>query len=142
MINNFIALSPVKFWTIAIYFFSGFNFFITFPIFFHFLILPKIEKRIGKKLEYRSVLYKFQIFSQWVYPPIDIARGVVWRCFCWIFFKKVEGRFEYSNINSSPLVRVGYDVRQASKFEIVISFLSFLNFYGAILLLGLNIFIH
>ncbi len=59
------------------------NFFIIDPIAFKFFIIPKIEKRLGEKLQYKNPIYKWQIFSSWFMPPVDIAPTIVFHCLTW-----------------------------------------------------------
>ncbi len=117
-----------QFWSIYLIIIMFINFFIILPIIFKFIIIPKIEKRIGEKLKYLMSIYRWQIFSSWFVPPADVGFTISIQYFIWKIKKRPPGKLWGYNENTNfALQRVNYDVRQASRLEISMSFLAMAN---------------
>lgn len=131
-INNFFHA-----WAFYISIFTMLNFIFIFPIIFHAFVIPKIEKRLGKKLNFKQVIYKWQIFSSWFQPPVDIGMFISILYVTWkLTGEKVIKRWERDTTNAYALAQTNYDISQASFLELLMSFLSYLNMliFGFILI--------
>lgn len=101
-----------------------------FPIIFNLVIIPKIEKKVGTKLEYRNIVYDIQ--------PFGLLIGKYFEIMFYIVVKHVTLKlgFNPSKIRLGPrfaLQLVNYDIRQASYFELFMCYLALFNivqFFG------------
>jgi hypothetical protein len=110
-------------WTISVV-----NFIVILPLTFNLYIIPKIEQRIGKKLQFNAVMYKVQIFSKWFYPPLEIGLDIVIKYLIWKITGNLPGdRWGYNPKDPSPLRQVHYDISQAPCFEIIMGFVAVLD---------------
>jgi hypothetical protein len=105
------------------------NMLITFPIIFNFFIIPKIEARVGRKLEFNSLVYCMlpKFLGVWIGKHFDIACSI----FSFKLLGKLPRRAEYT------LNKGDYDIGAVSRFEVVMSFLDVLNgllFFSPIIL--------
>lgn len=82
------------------------------PLLYRWWIIPKIEKRYGKKLVFNYPIYRMNFF-----PPIDleVSQYIVFALFGYI---RKENKYE-------ALPKINYDVKTASKSEIIVSFITF-----------------
>jgi len=123
-ISDFMSLpiNKIAVYVVLLYlFFTAIYQIIIMPIVFNYFIIPKLESKIGKKLEYRSY-YNFFLFGNWSFKSIEIANYIFLR---YLFLKIIPNyKWRYKN---SALAKVNYDIRTASKFEIVVSVFSMLN---------------
>lgn len=119
-------LDPLGFSTFCIVL-SGFFFFIVFPIVFHFKIIPDIERRLGRKIERWGVLVEMWALGKYTGAHLEVANFAVHQYFLVKLCKNSDKAIEKFNKRRKPLdtdlARLGYDVRQAPKFEIIMSFL-------------------
>ncbi len=127
VMNNVFG-SYFNYWSVYVIAIVFINFMIVLPIVFKFFIIPKIEKRIGEKLQYKNPIYRWQIFSSWFMPPVDIAPTIISHYLIWKIKKRPPGKiFGFNPKSYSALVRIPYDVRQATWLEIAMSFLVIVN---------------
>jgi hypothetical protein len=110
------------------------------PFIFHFWIIPKIEKRLSTKLEYKQIIYRWQVFAKWFVPGMDIGLFIavcylVWR----ISGKKKIKIWEKDIVNAHALAQTNYDIAVAPRFEIFISFLTVINLLNLSALMTVNI---
>lgn len=94
-----------------------------FPITFWLFIIPKIQKRAGKKFLYNPKLYVYPILSKYL-AYIDVAWGISVK---YVGVKYFGDQKKFKLDSRRPLETVTYDVTQASKFEVFFSFFSVLN---------------
>lgn len=83
------------------------------PIVFNFFVIPKIEKRIRKKLTFPFKLYNTYPFGKYFGKHFEIA--------FYIFLKFLRINREPPTFALSKTNNVEYDIKNASKFEIVVS---------------------
>jgi len=93
------------------------------PIIFNFFLIPGIEKRLRKTLQY-DFLYNYIFLSRWIIPQNEIALYIV-RRYVALIFKGEHGLPEKRN--RFALKKAGYTIDMATKFEIIMSFLWLLN---------------
>ncbi len=93
-----------------------------FPLIFNLIIIPKIEKKIKAKLEYRNIVYNFQ----------PIVLGKYFEIMFYIIIKHVAFKLGFNPDQIKfgqrfALQLVNYDVRQVSWFELFMCYLAFAN---------------
>lgn len=93
-----------------------------FPLIFNLIIIPKIEKKIGEKLEYRNIVYNMQ----------PLVLGKYYEIMFYIVVKHMAFKlgFNSNKIKLGPrfaLQLVNYDVQKASLFELFMCYLAFAN---------------
>jgi hypothetical protein len=98
----------------------GFYFLIVDPFIYHCWIIPIIEKRYKEKLIFDMPGYGIVLLPGWFMPPSQI--GV------YIVFKYLGWRIALINNPYAALKRINYDIKTASKAEIVMSFITVINF--------------
>lgn len=96
---------------------SFFNLAVTFPIIFNCFVIPRIEKKVGKKLEFTTSLYYWGC-NTWLHYW-DIAWYVGEKYIAMKITKKPSDQIRYKP--SAALQKINYKVETASKFEIFIS---------------------
>ena len=121
-----------------------FNLFLFLPTLYNFLIIPKIEKRVERKLKIPKIYnYLYPSFTRWglfysMYP--EIALGIVIRCLSLKIFKNPN---KIKFLNSISLRSVNYKIHDASRLEILISFYAVFNsIFSIIYLLYIAVFIY
>jgi len=134
------SLNIFQFWIVNLWILILIDFLIIFPIIFHLLIIPKIEKRIGEKLKYKMPIYNWQIFAKWFTPPVDIGMAIFIKYLIWKILNRSPGKiWGFNPNNPHALMQVDYDIRQASYTEIVISFLVIIHIFIFICLVAINL---
>ncbi len=99
------------------------NSLIILPIIFNFFVIPNIEKRLGKKLEFSRFIY-WGKSSIWFSAHLDIGHSIFAKYLIW----KIWGKVRVGNPKVVyALYQLNYDIREASKFEIIMSFWTTLN---------------
>ena len=138
-----VPLAPLMFIEncVVVLFIIGLIYFlIAAPIIFHLFIIPKIEKRLGKKLQYKQVIYQWQVFAKWFVPVMDIGFFITILYLTWkITGKKKIEIWEKVTANAYALAQTNYDIAEASYFEIFMSFLSviYMFYFGVIMVIQL-----
>lgn len=100
------------------------------PIVFNYMIIPKIERKIGKKLEYHP-LCDYVFLGKWMCRQLEIAMYIFNRMLA-LIFENDYGLPKYCN--RFGLKKAGYTIKMASKCEIIMSFV--LIFVNAIIILS------
>jgi len=88
------------------------------------MVIPKIEKRIGQKLNFCLAMYNGYLFGKFFCRYIEIMYSVLI-----LYFRfKLTGNSKDKKIASFfALGQIDYQIPTASRFEIVMSFLALLN---------------
>jgi len=94
------------------------------PIIFKFRIIPRIEKRYGRKLYFNNPAYIYGIMAEWTVPPQEVS--------FYIFSKYIRRRI-LINRKYNPLEKIKYDINTATKFEVIMSCVSVFFFFATIL---------
>ena len=95
------------------------------PFLFTFYIIPKIEKRVGKKLEFVMPNYYLLPGSKFVTGYFEISWCIIKKYLMWKLNK-----LNYNSIKPNSkwaLWRSNYRIEGASRFEIFISFFALIN---------------
>jgi hypothetical protein len=93
------------------------------PILFKFWIMPKIEDRYGKLLRIKTEDYymKYTPLASWTLPQLDISGYI----FCKYLKCELPGvKKPWKKSLSFKLKEINYDIKTASKAEIVMSFIT------------------
>lgn len=116
-------------WVSYLLYFIVFVSFITYyvciaPFIYRWWIIPKIEKRYGKKLIFDYPTYQMNLL-----PPIhlEISENIVFA----LFGHTIKNRYE-------ALYKINYDIKTASKAEIIVSLIT----YGSMILIFLIPLVH
>lgn len=107
--------------TSLILIFSAINIIIISPVVFNYVIIPKIEKKLGTKLKFKTI-YDFFLFGNFSYRFLEVAIYIFLR----YFFLKINPNYVWKYKNTA-LAKVNYDVRNASRLEIAMSFYSIIS---------------
>jgi hypothetical protein len=101
---------------------TGFIIVLFFPPIFNFIIIPRIEKKLGKKLQYRLQGYRFIPSNRYFLPAGDISLYIVIKYLMLKIAKNPNFKFKkiYANL---ALETAEYPITMASHFEIVMSFI-------------------
>lgn len=99
------------------------------PSLFQFFIIPKIEKKIGRKLEKDPFAYYYKAPLTWG-RDIEISKYILDR---YKAFKKYNDRGLPKGFSTAPLKKAGYTIDMMSKSEIFFSWM--VNFNCALILL-------
>lgn len=95
--------------------FLGLYFILIGPILFKFWIIPKIEHRYHNKLLFNHPAYSIIPFvGSWSIPPFEISMYIFSR---WIGWHSLYKDNLYTALN-----KINYNIKTASKSEIIISF--------------------
>lgn len=130
--KDFFTSMPLSLMLGLIWFLSGFIIIlIVYPILYNFFVIPKIEKRVGKKLEYGTPLYILCSNYFWIFGGKSLAKYL--DLIPYIFIQYINWKFRVNRKIDpwSCLFKVGYDIRKASKLEIVTTLLWYI--YGLFL---------
>lgn len=118
-----------------------FAFLLIFPVIFNFYLIPKIEKKLCVKLQYRLEVYKLQSFSRWFVKPFDVGLVIVAQ-YLILKLKGSPSKFWFNNPNNTlALASTQYDIRGASCAEIIVSFLVVLDVCLFLILSFLSFFL-
>lgn len=117
MINIVLNYILVFLW--IIFFITIVNMILVFPFIFYFSIIPKIEKKIGKKLEFNNITGAF--FPRWTMSVPGVGAWIATK----FLLKKPKKRDPRSMF--VPLLETSYDIHYASRIEIVVSILAMIN---------------
>ena len=94
------------------------------PLIFNFFLIPKIEKKIGKKLEYKHYIYQVALFGSFFGRYIEISYYMV------VKFIASKLGFDPNKVNLGKLLAlqsVNYNIEEASYVEVGISFFALGN---------------
>lgn len=97
------------------------------PFIYNYWIIPSIEKRIGKKLEFTIEVYN--TYPKFICKWYEIA--------LYIFAKETGMKFLIKNPKTA-LLQVDYNVKQSTRFEIIYSIFS----YSALIFIVLQVFLY
>jgi hypothetical protein len=90
------------------------------PLFFHFWIIPRIENRYGAVLKINPDDY-YAPFANWGMPPLEVSGYIVCKYINW----ELPGvKKPWKKTLTCKLKVINYDINQASKAEIVMSFIT------------------
>jgi hypothetical protein len=117
MIN--IVLNYILIFLWIIFFITIVNIIFIFPSIFYFSIIPKIEKKIGKRLEFNNITGGY--FPRWTMSVPGVAAWIATK----YLLKKPKKRDPRTMF--VPLLETSYDIRYASRIEIVVSILAMIN---------------
>ena len=121
-------------WFTFMGFFGMFFHLIFFSLIFNYKVIPRIEKRLSEKLEFKY-FPGYYLFPKFMHPLgywADIGGYIVWS-YLWHVPKKREGQYALHYIN--------YNIKDASRFEIVMSFLAIFTCIMVFVLLGISYYI-
>lgn len=120
-IRVFIKHDDLELFIYALMFFTAINRMVFFPCIFNFLIEPRIEKKLGKKLRYPPAMYDAMLFGHFTGRYAKIRTYIVMK-YCGIPWRE-----RWLNASGNPLQRARYDITRCSRFEIVMSFIDSIN---------------
>jgi hypothetical protein len=110
-----------------------------YPMIFWLYVIPKIQKRLRKKMTYNPKFYCYPFLSKYM-AYTDIAFSIFLR---FLKIKIFKNQDKYNFDIERPLGTISYDIRYASKLEIILSFMVTLNcIVAAIALLTAGILSH
>jgi len=94
-----------------------------FPLIFNWFIIPEIEKKVGKKLEYRLWIYKGRWFPKLSYY-LEIAAYIVI-----LYLRKKIGRplLKKRLPPEVALINAKYEIEMVSRKELMWSFFTVIN---------------
>ena len=110
---------------------------VIFPLIFNYIIIPRIEERLGAKIVSWGYIVEMRPLGRIYMKYMVVASSVLIQTVLLKFFKNSDMLIKKSNKNASwtfDLAKANYDVRQATKFEIVMSFLALANILLCIIL--------
>lgn len=110
---------------------STLNLLLIFPIIFNKFIIPNIEKKKRKKIIY-PIFLNYIVFGMTMYRYILVARSISQAYLLYIF----KGASNLKQKMDGVLAPLQYKISDASKFDVVMSCLVFLNQYTAVLSLA------
>jgi hypothetical protein len=101
---------------------TGFIIVLFFPPIFNFIIIPRIEKKLGKKLQFPSIHYRIVPSNRYFAKSLDISLYIVIK---YITYKITKNPDECRLLDKSKLALkyANYPITMASRFEIVMSFI-------------------
>ena len=103
-----------------------------FSLIFNYFIIVKIEKRLGIKISKWGTLIEMFPFKKPMTKYIIVSSLVVYQYFFIIFFKKPDvliKEFNRKRAWAYDLAKANYDVRDAPRYEVVLSFLVMASFF-------------
>lgn len=95
------------------------------PLICRFYIVPKIEKKVGRKIGYSFIL-DILPFGRFFDRDIEISRYIIDRYYA---FKKRGERGVPYGYESFALKHVGYTIEMISKAELIFAFSERISFY-------------
>jgi hypothetical protein len=95
------------------------------PLICRFYILPKIEKKVGEKLDYSPIL-DLTPFGGFLNRDIEISNYILNRYYA---YKKCGDYGLPFGLNKVGLKQVGYTIKMVSKSELIFSFFVRINLY-------------
>ena len=104
----------------------GLYFLIIDPFIYHYWIIPIIQKRYKEKLIFDMPTYGLILLPGWFMPPTEIGFYIVCKYFGW--------EIPLTRNCYAALKKIAYDIKMATKAEIVISFITVINFFLIIIL--------
>lgn len=93
------------------------------PIVFNYFIIPKIEKKIGSKLEFIN-WYEFYLFGKFSFRFAEIVSYIIIK---YIALKLKKDPHKIKINSKMALMKINYDIKEASSIEIVMSFLTIIS---------------
>lgn len=100
-------------------------------IFFRIVMIPRIEKRLGKKLSYTTRIYKQSPLSMAI-PGISEYSYIVHRYLYYKFTgrtREAENKYLAKVFANFALDAANYKIEEATKFEIFMSFFIIINLF-------------
>lgn len=116
-------------------FFAVINSMLIFPIIFNYLLIPKIEKRIGQKLNFCLAMYNGYLFGKFFCRYIEIMYSIL---ILYFRFKLTRNPKDKKLASFFALGQIDYQISTASPFEIIMSFLGLINAF--VLLSGIVLY--
>jgi hypothetical protein len=100
-------------------FLPSLNILLIFPIVFNYSIIPKIEKRVGTKIKWPSLIYLYPFGG--FFMPSGLTAKSIFRAYLRYKFRGYTGEAR------GVLGNMGYSVKVMTKFELSMSLLVFFN---------------
>ncbi len=122
-VSDFVVLLGIFF--IPVLILSAIYLIIISPLICKFYIVPRIEKKLGRKLGY-SPLLKFAPFGNCLDRQIEISKYIIDRYFA---YKKRGEKSVPFGYNLFALKQAGYTIDMVSKAELIFSFMVEINLY-------------
>jgi len=127
------AIIQLGFFIIFMLVFSSLLGFIFFPLIFNYFIIPRIELRLGKKLEeWGSAIEMLNFSGKFAAKCAVVASCIFFQCLI-LKFSKDPGlgieKFNQKRSRFTDLAKANYDVRDAPRYEVVLSFLVMASFF-------------
>lgn len=113
---------------------------IVLPIIFNFVVYPKIEKRLGMRLKKWSFATDIWLFGKFFLSYSVLCTLVVTQWFMLIFAKNPDEAIKKFNAKrawATDLAKGNYNIRGASKFELLICFFATIN--GLLIIIAMTI---
>ena len=125
------AIIQLGFFIIFMLVFSSLLGFIFFPLIFNYFIIPRIELRLGKKLEeWGSAIEMLNFSGKFAAKCAVVASCIFFQCLI-LKFSKDPGlgieKFNQKRSRFTDLAKANYDVRDAPRYEVVFGFLAMTN---------------
>lgn len=125
---------------------SGVFLFIVCPVVFQFKIIPEIERRLGRRIERWGLLVDMTPLGKYMQAHFGLSFFAVYQYFLVKFSKNPDAAIEKFNKRrkalGGDLAKAAYDVRQASKFELIMCFLvEFFLILGGIAMLVFQFYV-
>lgn len=98
-----------------------FNGVITFPVLYNYFLIPRIEKKFGKKIDCYTSFTKYIGFGRFMCPAGFVAKDVLR-----LYFKKIFQGYD-GILKKGVLKDIGYTINSATKLDIIMSFLLYFN---------------
>ena len=112
--------------------------FFVFPIVFNCFIIPRVEARLGKKLHKWGTAAEVILFGKFMMKYIVVTAWVFYQYFIIRFSRNPEvsiKRFNQNRSCATDLAAANYDIREAPRYEIIMSFLALANIFLLIILI-------
>lgn len=109
-----------------------------FPLIFNYRIIPRIEVRLGKNLQRWGVTTEMLVFGKFQMKNLILAIWVLHQYLIVNFSKDPDlaiKRFNQRSAHTLDLAKANYDIREATQFEIFMSFLALANLFLSLLLI-------
>lgn len=118
---------------LALVMFCGIICILIIPIIFNYFIIPNIERKVGERLEFRDY-WDYFLFGNFMYRHIEIISYLAIKYLAF----KFKGNQDAFKINPKfSLSKINYRIEDASRFEIVMSFVAIINVIVATICLAI-----
>ena len=109
-----------------------------FPLLFNCFIIPCVETRLGKRFYRWGVALEIQPFGKVIYKYGVFSVAVVCQYLLMRFSKNPDLSVKKFNQKTSKVIdltKANYDIREAPRYEIIMSFLALANIFLLIILI-------